>query len=480
MPSKLQLKTLSTSGELLNVINCPAGRICVFRGSTPADLRPFQRALIGTHGKEKISVTVDGADYDPDKHNVIGLGEAPPHAGLTVREYLGRVGVADDALVGLLTSFGLEGSIDSKCSALSPDQERRVRMLHATSQPERALIVNEPFEHITSQWKERFAELLLDFVKGKNGLVVIPSLSYRPESWVDNALISRLEVGQSIQRTIGYGQAGSDANKMIEELRKQIQSEQPARPESRGQVAVAAAASAGYIPAGADGETPPSDMALIKSWLRSGESTWFKVTSSLIAAAIGVGGALTIVKLASSPESEQQTQVVASLQSTSAAPATQEKTKNSVDRALEDAKSEAQQAATSSLQQGRSEQPAARHILDEYPEVIRASIIDTTHGNAGELAEPEPQQQQAAPSSQSRSGNLYSLLEKAGSESAGPGPSEPAQVEEPSFAYQQPIDNNDAPVEQTEADAKREEIRSKFLEAIRSAAEQREASMEEE
>ena len=146
MPSKLQLKTLSNSGELLNVINCAAGRISVFRGNTPADLRPYQRALVGTSSKEKMIVAVDGADYNPETQNIIGLGEAPPHAGLTVRDFLGKTGVRDAALEGLLNSFGLESTADMRVSALSPDQERRVRILFAVAQPEKALIINEPFE----------------------------------------------------------------------------------------------------------------------------------------------------------------------------------------------------------------------------------------------------------------------------------------------------------------------------------------------
>lgn len=482
MPSKLQLKLLSNSGELLNVINCTAGRVCVFRGNTPSDLRPYQRALIGTQGKEKISVNVDGNDYNPDEHNVIGLGEAAPHIGLTVRQFFARCGVEDESLPALLSSYGLDGVADTKCSALSPDQERRVRILFAISQPAKVLVANEPFEHITSQWKERFAELLLDFARLKSGLVVIPSLSYRPECWIDNSLVARIEVGQSIQRTIGFGQAGSEANEMIEELRRKIQDDQREEDRnSRPQAAMLSGAAA-LGSAGADGAAPPpSDFALIKAWLTSSDSMAFKVVSSLVAAGIGIGGALFVIQVISEKPADAPPSQVALLQPDQRDKAAQDKPKAPLDSAVKNAVVEAPQGGTGAAASANQAQPATRYILDGYAEVIRASIIDTAHGNVGEVAAPssnsapEPQQQA------SKSGNFYSLLEQAGSSSAGDGgQSAPPPPEEEEVEYNSDPVAEEALADPTEEDQRREEIRAKFLEAIRAAAERRDSSMDEE
>ncbi len=487
MPKKLLIKTLSNSGELLNVINCPAGRVSVFRGSAPADLRPYQRALIGTHGKEKMIVQVDDTAYDPELHNVIGLGEAPPHAGMTVRAFLAKAGIEDDSLPGLLSSFGLEDTADLKCSALSPDQERRIRILSATSQPDRALIANEPFEHITSQWRERFAELLADFAQIRNGLVVISGLSYRPECWIDNSLILRVEVGQSIQRTIGFGQAGSEANQLVEDLRKKLQEERAQGDARRATAAASAsAATAGYIPAGRDTGAAPSDLSLIRSWLLSGESLGLKVASTVLAAAVGIGSAILVMRGAGSPtDLAEKTETVA-LSKPTEQPAEnpQGSQSNTLDRAIADAKNEAQRSAGQVQDGGASSVARVRYILDEYPEVIRASIIETTRGQIGEAAPPEGPATGQPPAAPAKSGNLYSLLERASSnEPAAPGgyaPQPPAAVYEEEPYYPAEQEESPSGSAQTEEDQKREAIRAKFLEAIRSAAERRETSLEEE
>ena len=481
MPTKLQLKTLSNSGELLNVINCSAGRISVFRGNTPADLRPYQRALIGTSGKEKMIVLLDGAEYSPENQNMIGLGEAAPHAGLSVRDFLGKVGLRDAALDGLLSSFGLESVVESKMSALSPDQERRVRILFAVNQPEKALIINEPFEVITSQWRERFAEVLLDFARMKNGMVVIPSLSYRPESWIDNSLIARIEVGQSIQRTIGFGQAGSDANQMMEELKRKLREDDANEKQPRREGAlVGAAAAAGIAPVSQPSAPPPqSDLSLIKSWLLGGESKVAKLAASFIAAAIGVGSAVVIMDLGKSPEPENRVAAVVTQPQPSALP--KEAPTSAIDKAINSG-AEQQQPSAPASKLNVTAPLKVRLLLDDYPEVIRASIIETSRGNVGEVAAPEaPKAEQPAPG-QAKSGNLYSLLEKASSESAGPGggsASQPMPQYEPEASEPDSYEEEE-PVDQTAEDQKREEIRAKFLEAIRAAAERREAAMDEE
>lgn len=475
MPSKLQLKTLSASGELLNVINCSAGRISVFRGNTPADLRPFQRALIGISGKEKMVVAVDGGDYNHDSHNVVGLGEAPPHAGLTVREFFAKAGVRDAALESLLNSHGLESTAETKVSALSPDQERRVRILVAVSQPDKALIINEPFEVLTSQWKERFAEVLLDFARAKNGLIVIPSLSYRPDSWIDNSLIARIEVGQSIQRTIGFGQAGSEANQMMEDLKRRLREENAE--EGKGARNAAFAAGAGAMLPGTDaGGEPPSDLAMIKSWLLGSESKTFKLLSTLFAAAIGVGSAVVIMNATQQDAATSKPQTVAAVQPLAQGEKPKQSSTNAIEKALEPPKQAANTGDVSKV----SPPVKVRFVLDDYPEVIRASVIETSHGTVGEVAEPE-EQQPTQPANSAKSGNLYSLLEKAGSESSGGGsasPPPPVEEEEPEYA-EEPFEA-DEPQNQAEEDQKREEIRAKFLEAIRAAAERREAAMDEE
>lgn len=474
MPNKLQIKTVSNSGELLNVINCPAGRVCVFRGNTPADLRPYQRALIGSHGKEKLSVTVDGKEYLPEQQNLIGLGESAPYTGLTTRQYLTGVGILEDALVGLLTSYGLESVIDTTCSTLAQDQERRIRLLAATADPSKALIVNEPFEGIGNQWRERFAELLLSFVKNQQGLLVIPSLSYRPECWIDNALISRIEVGQSIQRTIGFGAAGSDSNQLMADLKKQILRDK-ARDEKRAASSLSVGAIAAGVAMQSGVESKPSDLSLIKAWLASRDSLAFKVIGTVLASGVGILTALTVMGVL--PKLTGQEAILAPLPPQQAA-------QTEVVAKVPNIRDLIVQGGVNTT--GGASQEAPLYILDGYPEVIRASVLETVHGIVGEvaIAEANTAAIQAAPAAP-RSGNLYSLLESASSKTDGgeakSGSLYPPEYPAPAYEAQEEQDEPLETTEETTDEAtQRDVIRSKFLEAIRSAAERRESALDEE
>ena len=480
MPNKLQIKTVSNSGELLNVINCPAGRVCVFRGNTPADLRPYQRALIGSHGKEKLSVTVDGKEYLPEQQNLIGLGESAPYAGLTTRQYLTGVGILEDALVGLLTSYGLESVIDTTCSTLAQDQERRIRLLAATADPSKALIVNEPFEGIGNQWRERFAELLLSFVKNQQGLLVIPSLSYRPECWIDNALISRIEVGQSIQRTIGFGAAGSDSNQLIADLKKQILGDK-ARDEKRAASSLSVGAIAAGVAMQSGVESKSSDLSLIKAWLASRDSLAFKVIGTVLASSVGILTALTVMGVL--PKLTGQEAILAPLHLQQAAQTEVVAKVPNIKDLIVQGDVNPTGASQVALAKSDAVLPSEIYILDGYPEVIRASVLETVHGIVGEvaIAEANTAAIQAAP----RSGNLYSLLESASSKTDGgdakSGSSYPPEYPAPAYEAQEEQDEPFETTEETTDEAtQRDVIRGKFLEAIRAAAERRESALDEE
>ncbi len=483
MPRKLQIKTVSNSGELLNVINCPAGRVCVFRGNTPADLRPYQRALIGSHGKEKLSVTVDGKEYLPEQQNLIGLGESAPYAGLTTRQYLTGIGILEDALVGLLTSYGLESVIDTTCSTLAQDQERRIRLLAATADPSKALIVNEPFEGIGNQWRERFAELLLSFVKNQEGLLVIPSLSYRPECWIDNALISRIEVGQSIQRTIGFGAAGSDSNQLMADLKKQILQDK-ARDEKRAASSLSVGAIAAGVAMQSGVESNPSDLSLIKAWLASRDSLAFKVIGTVLASGVGILTALTVMGVL--PKLTGQEAILAPAQLQQAAQTEVVAKVPNIKDLIVQGDVNPTGASQAALAKSAAVLPSVIYILDGYPEVIRASVLETVHGIVGEvaIAEANTAAIQAAPAAP-RSGNLYSLLESASSKTDGgdakSGSSYPPEYPAPAYEAQEEQDETLETTEETTDEAtQRDVIRSKFLEAIRSAAERRESALDEE
>ncbi len=484
MPQKLQLKLLSNSGELLNMVTCHAGRVSVLRSSVPSELRPYQRVLSGTPGKENIVAACDGSEYKADEHTVMGFGEPSPTAGLSVREFLARWEVPDSAVDSLLLSIGLENTATKNCSELSADQTARLRLVAATTDPDKILVLNDPFEHISGQWRERAAELLATFARARKVIVVIPSLSYRPECWIDNQIVERIEVGQTSHRTIGFGSAGSVHNAMINELRDKLRQEPPPptappREPTRAAATLSVAALGGSSGPHLVTDEPPVSMP-------TRASSFLKLGSFVAAAGMGVWVAITVAPKLSLMV-PQWTANRSSLEQpkNQAGPQPNNQAQNIRGLPSEDTKAlEPQQLSQSKLlaaspQMNKQNSPplAGDYVLDHYPEAIRTSVLNTAQGITN--YQPAPHSQPAvavAPTSKSApSGNLFSLLEQAGRGDAGNSannPPEAAWQPGPEQSTEEEIDDTE-PTEMSPEEERREAIRNRFLEAIRAAAERR-------
>lgn len=492
MPQKLQLKLLSNSGELLSVVTCQAGKISVLRASVPSELRPYQRVLSGSSGKENILAVVDGTDYRPDEHTVIGFGEPSSTTGLSVKEFLAKYDVPENALESLLLSIGLESVLDKKCSELSADQEARLRLIAATTDPERIVVLNDPFENISGQWRERAADILATFARTRKAVVIIPSLSFRPESWIDNQSVERIEVGQTSQRTIGFGSAGSAHNAFINEIRDRVRQDaqsaatsqhippQPENSQSRSAATLSAAAMGAPLAIGID----PSESIAEPSRLAS----LAKIGSLVAGAGVGVWVAFAFVNrgaINSVPGPAVSKDVVSDVQ-VAKAPAQPLQPLPAVAEHARDgsvATDPLQPAALNNHGPSHTSTDSAPHfVLDRYPAPIRIALVETVKGVGGYKAGPSQPAVIAAPASHNNTGgNLFSLLEKASDAKPGAGRadvampasddsySEPAEAE---AAYQEPRD-------MTEEESRREAIRNRFLDAIRAAAEKRQTEGEE-
>lgn len=470
MPNKLQLKLISNSGELLNVVNCLAGKISVLRASVPSDLRPYQRALSGSPGKENLVVTCDGNEYRAEDHIVIGFGEPSPTAGLSVREFLAKNEIVDAAAEALLLQIGLEAVAEKKCSDLSADQESRLRLIAATTDPDRVLVLNDPFENISGQWRERAADLLASFARSRKALIVIPALSYRPESWIDNQSVERIEVGQTSQRTIGFGAAGSQSNALINEIRDRVRQEhqQPARVTEKAALA-SAALSGAAIPTDEihDSAQPRRTVSIAKisaATIGAGLSVWVAV--NLLPSAKHLPQSSSTV----STTKEAVTTHPKSTDRPASAPSGDVALKTTGDDVAKD------DVAANVSKPPESDQKKAvsdDFVLDHYPQVVKISLLDTARGVTG-LKSPSGENTQSSQPQGDRSGNLFSLLESASSKSPG----DPAPAEQVYNEAEEPVESESAPVSASEEESRREEIRNRFLEAIRAAAERRQAETE--
>lgn len=513
MPKKVQLKLLSTSGELLNVITCHGGQITVFRANSAADLRPYQRALSGTPGKERLSISVDGEEYNPEGHNLIGLGEPSPHSGMTIQEYFGGAGISVDNTSALLNSFGVARAPNAMCSSLTADEERRIRLLAATCEPDKVLILNEPFEHISSQWREQFAQLLTNFARQRSGLIVVTSLSFRPENWIDNDSIARTQVGETIQRTIGFGSAQSNSNTLMNQLRDAIRADEQNEQQTSSvqRPSLSAAISQHH-----QSDTPtqsniprPSHFTRLPPALGALQQ---KVVSlqrqnpSVAPTAFAVVGVLCAIlsiflitgKASSSKElvqtamqrDEQPASKGANVAQTSGSNSAvvKEPQKNSA-AALPPAAAPQVESSTDVVAPVVAVSdialPKASGILVGYPDTIRAGLLETARGGgvprlaAVSNATDNPRALQGD-AVKKDSGNLFKLLESAssatGDKSSGDS-SYPTQDDSPPpQSWQNNQESEQSEVDPSDEQQRREAIRQKFLEAIRAAAQKRQAN----
>lgn len=509
MPELVQLKLLSKSGELLKVSACQAGRISVLRASIPSHLRPYQRALGGSSAADNIEVVCDGREFKPDEHTVIGFGEHSPTTGWSVRDFLLSRGVSELAVASQLLSVGLEDVQDKRCADLTLDQESRLRLLAATANPNKVLVLNDPFENISGRWREKIAEVLLEFVGSRGALVIIPCLTYRPEVWIESSLVERIEVGQTAQRTIGFAAAGSQNNASIDELRRQLKED----PRFSDQVVVqerfshgvstnlASGAAAAGVAAGISSEllTPNGVSVATTSGAKGGGALSFTKLLVLALAGGSIGGVAIYATL--SPKinfkfnstanvSEDQkednklalnlkTEITAGDSALNATGAAKPRDKEEVSNQQE----QQGEGATANVAKVNLNKPTEAptpisYILDSYPAPIKGSILDTARGSIDFGSVNDTALSQPGPERRGDAGNLFSLLEAAGNQKGAPN----REVERGGEYYNSDSDDEDYSSREAASpeDAKREDIRRRFLAAIKASADKRRLEAQEE
>lgn len=481
MPKKIQIKLLSDSGELLSVVTCRAGRIGVLRGSSPSDLRPYQRILSSTGDTENLEVTCDGATYNNEEHSLLGFGEISPCTGLSVRAFLVKHGIPDDSHRSLLMSIGLTECYEKECSQLSADEERRLRLVAFTAHPSKALILNNPFEPISGSWRDSVAELLASHAKNNGALIIVTSLTYRPEAWIDNDIVDRIQVGQTAQRTIGFGSSDMASTSLMAEITSRVRQDNapqaPSAQQGPQKIASLASAALGAV-GGIDSEH------IITSGHTKSSSMPFlaKALSVILGVSVGTWGAFTLMGPSSESvptpvESKKQVaeNSVASLQQ----PNPRAENKEAI------ASANPQEVAVTQSKKSQAKvtnRPSKQYLLDLYPLAIKNSIIKTANGV---LPPIENNQSNEVVSTQAKgtrnTGSLFSLLQNASSNEKSEPPQESGYERYPARPYQPDSESREADYEDQEAmEARREEIRNRFLEAIRQSALRRQAQLEEE
>jgi hypothetical protein len=222
---RLSIKLLSRSGEVLNCVHCFAGQVTVLRAIQDHDLLPYQHALAGIPGAERFVLELTGggieeSTYQPDQQVLIGFGERLP-PGKTVAQIFADLQISKPALTGLLHSFGLAEKADSASETLTACESRRIQLLRASFEPARVWVLCDPFDPLGAEWRERLAEFLITQTRDKKLVTVVPRLTFRPQAWIGNDLVARMQVGDSVQKTIGFAGKPDELNRLIAEIRSE-------------------------------------------------------------------------------------------------------------------------------------------------------------------------------------------------------------------------------------------------------------------
>jgi hypothetical protein len=486
MPFKrLQLNLLSQTGELINCVSCFPGQVSVFRAPSYAALEVYQRALAGIPGPERIAISLDDQNFIPTEHFFIGFGEQRESAHETVISSFTRIGINEHTFHSLCHSYGIEIEETTRWSLLTKCEARRVRLLLATQTHGQVIILNDPFEPLANQWRGRFAELLSHFARQNKEIVIVTNLSNRPETWIDNPSVARIQVGEEIQKTIGFGAQASAGNEMIQQLRTMMK--EPTQPLTATQ---ASAEEDQFVSRKSDPQNEdnhvsqyhstiliglctvldtlriPYNDAILQKRVASIQSTLSSplISSSLAASLIIAGGAFFFI----GGNDKEPTLTVASLN--------QNQVQNIAprDEPTDQKVPESEPVNISNTPEKLVElpndtQPKSIKAIDEYPESIKSSIMASFQGLGTALNGNKDEQNQLIKSApkEEETTDLLKLLATASDSGEGLPDAPP-----PSDTYQDNSYQNNSPSQPPQfgsEEEKREAIRKRFLEAIERA-----------
>ncbi|MCB0321048.1 MAG: hypothetical protein KDD60_08990 [Bdellovibrionales bacterium] len=227
----LEITRLSADGQILKTIYCRSARVSVFRSHNTELLEHYINALSGHSTPLRITMLLDGRGFNPQEHIVLGYSEPNISWHKTVGTVLQEFGLPLSEIPPLLLSHGLGGLSDIEVSELAAPELHGLALLSATASNSPVLIVKDPLLPIREQWREAYAKRLTQFAWEKQAIVIVPQLSCRPESWIENDLISRIQIDETVRKaTIGVGSI-SALTDMAKQLRQEFQADPVPRNE---------------------------------------------------------------------------------------------------------------------------------------------------------------------------------------------------------------------------------------------------------
>lgn len=221
----LRLKQYSPAGALENIINCRAGSVTVFRANNVHLIERLRARLVGEDVDPPIEALLDGSPYLPVDHMLVGCGTVPIVGKQSASTFLQKMGVPAETAIRLMRHYGLAEVVEQECQTLDLCQATRLCILAGLYSPRGILVLDSPFSAMGYEWHETYAGLIAGAASLNNKIVVVIKLAIRPECWIDNPQIIRVQVDQLYQRTIGFGGSADEINILLEKLRQTAKSE---------------------------------------------------------------------------------------------------------------------------------------------------------------------------------------------------------------------------------------------------------------
>lgn len=222
MQSKLIIKKISSTSALLEEITCLSGCVNVFRSKQPEKLESYEKALFDVSSASQFEIELDNVRINPiDGVACVGVGTFKARQGSNVKQILINAGYKGSAIESLVATYELASMLDKKGEQLNEEELRKLELLVAAKQKSKILFVKDPFAPLSPSSRDTFAKLITASAVSDNKIVVVSRLSERPESWVGNVAIARIDLDLNRQATIGFDP------RLIERIRSEVLEQAP-------------------------------------------------------------------------------------------------------------------------------------------------------------------------------------------------------------------------------------------------------------
>ncbi len=226
---RLEIIRLNATGDAKRQIVCLAGRVSVFRARLVEEIALYADVLAGHVSAERFSVLLDGAAYVAGDHLHIGFDPEPTKSDLrSLHEFLIGHGFTDREIEPQLLSHGLGGLSRAPCCELAAVQQRMLIFIAALKHNDKVLILDDPFREMAETWREKFAQELAEHTWKNRVIAVVVRLGSRPDVWIDNEYVSRIQLEKPRERTIGFGGGELSSADFIQSLREELKKTAPA------------------------------------------------------------------------------------------------------------------------------------------------------------------------------------------------------------------------------------------------------------